>query len=60
MCVIVLSVEHSREVSQLRGKVSQLQTEMDVLKRQLTSERFERLVDVLFFNTRAAVKIFTQ
>ncbi|CAJ1060000.1 centrosomal protein of 135 kDa isoform X3 [Xyrichtys novacula] len=36
------TVEHSREVSQLRGKVSQLQTEMDVLKRQLTSERFER------------------
>ncbi|XP_034565716.1 centrosomal protein of 135 kDa isoform X3 [Notolabrus celidotus] len=36
------TVEHSREVSQLRGKLSQLQTEMDVLKRQLTSERFER------------------
>ncbi|XP_054459052.1 centrosomal protein of 135 kDa isoform X2 [Anoplopoma fimbria] len=36
------TVEHTREVSQLRGKVSQLQTEMDVLKRQLTSERFER------------------
>lgn len=34
---------HAREVSQLRGKVSQLQTEMDVLKRQLTTERFERL-----------------
>lgn len=34
--------EHVREVSQLRGKVSQLQTEMDVLKRQLTTERFER------------------
>uniref|UniRef100_A0A3Q3WID1 Centrosomal protein 135 n=1 Tax=Mola mola TaxID=94237 RepID=A0A3Q3WID1_MOLML len=34
--------EHAREVSQLRGKVSQLQTEMDVLKRQLTTERFER------------------
>ncbi|XP_062858185.1 centrosomal protein of 135 kDa isoform X2 [Trichomycterus rosablanca] len=33
---------HVREVSQLRGKVSQLQTEMDVLKRQLTTERFER------------------
>ncbi|XP_072538741.1 centrosomal protein of 135 kDa isoform X1 [Salminus brasiliensis] len=33
---------HAREVSQLRGKVSQLQTEMDVLKRQLTTERFER------------------
>ncbi|XP_010870556.2 centrosomal protein of 135 kDa isoform X1 [Esox lucius] len=33
---------HTREVSQLRGKVSQLQTEMDVLKRQLTTERFER------------------
>ncbi|XP_037530312.1 centrosomal protein of 135 kDa [Nematolebias whitei] len=36
------NAEHAREVSQLRGKVSQLQTEMDVLKRQLTSERFER------------------
>ncbi|XP_037627133.1 centrosomal protein of 135 kDa isoform X2 [Sebastes umbrosus] len=36
------TAEHAREVSQLRGKVSQLQTEMDVLKRQLTSERFER------------------
>ncbi|XP_061593990.1 centrosomal protein of 135 kDa isoform X3 [Cololabis saira] len=36
------TAEHSREVSQLRGKVSQLQTEMDVLKRQLTTERFER------------------
>uniref|UniRef100_A0A8C7GFZ9 Centrosomal protein 135 n=1 Tax=Oncorhynchus kisutch TaxID=8019 RepID=A0A8C7GFZ9_ONCKI len=33
---------HAREVSLLRGKVSQLQTEMDVLKRQLTTERFER------------------
>lgn len=33
---------HAREVSQLQGKVSQLQTEMDVLKRQLTTERFER------------------
>ncbi|XP_036377258.1 centrosomal protein of 135 kDa isoform X2 [Megalops cyprinoides] len=32
----------TREVSQLRGKVSQLQTELDVLKRQLTAERFER------------------
>ncbi|XP_041790980.1 centrosomal protein of 135 kDa isoform X2 [Chelmon rostratus] len=36
------TAEHTREVSQLRGKVSQLQTEMDVLKRQLTTERFER------------------
>lgn len=36
------TAEHAREVSQLRGKVSQLQTEIDVLKRQLTSERFER------------------
>ncbi|XP_051581184.1 centrosomal protein of 135 kDa [Myxocyprinus asiaticus] len=36
------TASHAREVSQLRGKVSQLQTEMDVLKRQLTSERFER------------------
>ncbi|XP_051233304.1 centrosomal protein of 135 kDa isoform X1 [Dicentrarchus labrax] len=36
------TAEHAREVSQLRGKVSQLQTEMDILKRQLTSERFER------------------
>ncbi|XP_061096590.1 centrosomal protein of 135 kDa isoform X1 [Conger conger] len=32
----------AREVSQLRGKASQLQTELDVLKRQLTKERFER------------------
>ncbi|KAM9797567.1 centrosomal protein of 135 kDa isoform 1-T1 [Syngnathus typhle] len=36
------NVEHAREVSNLRTKVSQLQTEMDVLNRQLTSERFER------------------
>uniref|UniRef100_A0A3B4BWN6 Centrosomal protein of 135 kDa n=1 Tax=Pygocentrus nattereri TaxID=42514 RepID=A0A3B4BWN6_PYGNA len=36
------TASHAREVSQLRGKVSQLQTEMDVLKRQLTTERFER------------------
>ncbi|XP_071343000.1 centrosomal protein of 135 kDa isoform X2 [Trachinotus anak] len=36
------TAEHAREVLQLRGKVSQLQTEMDVLKRQLTTERFER------------------
>ncbi|KAJ0065301.1 hypothetical protein NL108_007027 [Boleophthalmus pectinirostris] len=36
------NAEHAREVSQLRSKLSQLQTEMDVLKRQLTSERFER------------------
>ncbi|XP_073333060.1 centrosomal protein of 135 kDa [Pagrus major] len=36
------TAEHFREASQLRGKVSQLQTEMDVLKRQLTTERFER------------------
>ncbi|XP_018588684.1 centrosomal protein of 135 kDa isoform X2 [Scleropages formosus] len=37
-----MTAGHVREVSQLRGKLSQLQTEMDVLKRQLTSERFER------------------
>ncbi|XP_076009146.1 centrosomal protein of 135 kDa isoform X2 [Genypterus blacodes] len=36
------NAEHAREVSQLRAKLSQLQTEMDVLKRQLTTERFER------------------
>uniref|UniRef100_A0A7N6C0F4 Centrosomal protein 135 n=1 Tax=Anabas testudineus TaxID=64144 RepID=A0A7N6C0F4_ANATE len=36
------TAEHAREVSQLHSKVSQLQTEMDVLKRQLTTERFER------------------
>ncbi|XP_070688604.1 centrosomal protein of 135 kDa isoform X2 [Pempheris klunzingeri] len=36
------TAEHAREVAQLRGKVSQLQTEIDVLKRQLTTERFER------------------
>ncbi|NXL95289.1 CP135 protein, partial [Alectura lathami] len=33
---------HNREVSILRGKVAQLQTDYDVLKRQLTTERFER------------------
>lgn len=42
ICLRACSAEHAREVSQLRGKVSQLQTEMDVLKRQLTTERFER------------------
>ncbi|XP_038256605.1 centrosomal protein of 135 kDa isoform X1 [Dermochelys coriacea] len=33
---------HNREVSMLRSKVAQLQTDYDVLKRQLTTERFER------------------
>ncbi|XP_009072711.1 PREDICTED: centrosomal protein of 135 kDa [Acanthisitta chloris] len=33
---------HTREVSILRSKVAQLQTDSDVLKRQLTTERFER------------------
>ncbi|XP_010216533.1 PREDICTED: centrosomal protein of 135 kDa [Tinamus guttatus] len=33
---------HSREVSMLRSKAAQLQTDYDVLKRQLTTERFER------------------
>uniref|UniRef100_A0A8C0HCA3 Centrosomal protein 135 n=1 Tax=Chelonoidis abingdonii TaxID=106734 RepID=A0A8C0HCA3_CHEAB len=33
---------HNREVSVLRSKVAQLQTDYDVLKRQLTTERFER------------------
>ncbi|XP_048797516.1 centrosomal protein of 135 kDa isoform X5 [Lagopus muta] len=33
---------HNREVSTLRSKVAQLQTDYDVLKRQLTTERFER------------------
>ncbi|XP_052537852.1 centrosomal protein of 135 kDa isoform X3 [Tympanuchus pallidicinctus] len=33
---------HNREVSTLRSKVAQLQTDCDVLKRQLTTERFER------------------
>uniref|UniRef100_A0A8C4YM63 Centrosomal protein 135 n=1 Tax=Gopherus evgoodei TaxID=1825980 RepID=A0A8C4YM63_9SAUR len=33
---------HNREVSILRSKVAQLQTDYDVLKRQLTTERFER------------------
>uniref|UniRef100_A0A3P9Q772 Centrosomal protein 135 n=1 Tax=Poecilia reticulata TaxID=8081 RepID=A0A3P9Q772_POERE len=36
------NAENTRDVSHLRGKVSQMQTEMDVLKRQLTTERFER------------------
>nr|XP_061834123.1 centrosomal protein of 135 kDa-like isoform X1 [Nerophis lumbriciformis]XP_061834124.1 centrosomal protein of 135 kDa-like isoform X1 [Nerophis lumbriciformis] len=36
------NAEHAREVSKLQGKVSQLQTEMDVLNRQLISERYER------------------
>ncbi|TWW57594.1 Centrosomal protein of 135 kDa [Takifugu flavidus] len=35
-------LEHTRDVTQLQGKVSQLETEMDVLRRQLTTERFER------------------
>ncbi|KFW83930.1 Centrosomal protein of 135 kDa, partial [Manacus vitellinus] len=33
---------HNREVSILRSKAAQLQTDCDVLKRQLTTERFER------------------
>ncbi|XP_027491238.1 centrosomal protein of 135 kDa isoform X1 [Corapipo altera] len=33
---------HNREVSMLRSKAAQLQTDCDVLKRQLTTERFER------------------
>ncbi|XP_057697804.1 centrosomal protein of 135 kDa isoform X2 [Corythoichthys intestinalis] len=36
------NTEHARDVSNLRSKVSQLQKEMEVLNRQLTSERFER------------------
>ncbi|OXB55054.1 hypothetical protein ASZ78_015069 [Callipepla squamata] len=35
---------HNRELSVLRSKVVQLQTDSDVLKRQLTTERFERNV----------------
>ncbi|XP_075786504.1 centrosomal protein of 135 kDa isoform X4 [Pelodiscus sinensis] len=35
-------ISHNREVSSLRSKVAQLQTDYDVLKRQLTTERFER------------------
>ncbi|XP_046796443.1 centrosomal protein of 135 kDa isoform X9 [Gallus gallus] len=35
-------LSHNREVSMLRSKVAQLQTDYDVLKRQLTTERFER------------------
>ncbi|XP_053710222.1 centrosomal protein of 135 kDa [Synchiropus splendidus] len=34
--------EHERDASSLRSQVSQLETEMDVMKRQLISERFER------------------
>ncbi|XP_039921491.1 centrosomal protein of 135 kDa isoform X2 [Hirundo rustica] len=33
---------HNREVSMLRSKVAQMQTDCDVLKRKLTTERFER------------------
>ncbi|XP_077572880.1 centrosomal protein of 135 kDa-like [Stigmatopora nigra] len=36
------NTEHARDVSNLRSKVSQLQREMEVVNRQLTSERFER------------------
>ncbi|XP_041057688.1 centrosomal protein of 135 kDa [Carcharodon carcharias] len=32
----------NREIVQLRAKSSQLQTELDLIKRQLTTERFER------------------
>uniref|UniRef100_A0A668AR86 Centrosomal protein 135 n=1 Tax=Myripristis murdjan TaxID=586833 RepID=A0A668AR86_9TELE len=48
---------HAREVSQLRGKVSQLQTEMDILKRQLTTERFERSYRT--FSYKYFMKTFT-
>ncbi|XP_039606820.1 centrosomal protein of 135 kDa [Polypterus senegalus] len=36
------TVSQTRETGQLRSKVTQLQTEVDVLKRQLTTEKFER------------------
>uniref|UniRef100_A0A665VAI1 Centrosomal protein 135 n=1 Tax=Echeneis naucrates TaxID=173247 RepID=A0A665VAI1_ECHNA len=49
------TAEQTREVSQLRSQVSQLQTEMDVLKRQLTTERFERYN--LFYRYDVILKI---
>uniref|UniRef100_A0A3B3HTE7 Centrosomal protein 135 n=2 Tax=Oryzias latipes TaxID=8090 RepID=A0A3B3HTE7_ORYLA len=39
---MVTMADNKTEVSQLRGRLSQLQTEKDVLKRQVTTERFER------------------
>uniref|UniRef100_A0A8D2PYD3 Centrosomal protein 135 n=1 Tax=Zosterops lateralis melanops TaxID=1220523 RepID=A0A8D2PYD3_ZOSLA len=35
-------LSNNREVSMLRSKVAQMQTDCDVLKRKLTTERFER------------------
>jgi centrosomal protein CEP135 len=42
MCFFLLSQSQNKEISSLRTKVVEYETENERLKRQLTNERFER------------------